>query len=322
MSPSPGARVRAPAKINLALRVAPRRRRDGFHDVATLYQAVDLYDDLVAEPRDDQRVTVQTLDAEGRTVPGIYDDGRHLAVRAAQALRRRVGVSAGVHLRVCKRIPVAAGLAGGSADAAAALVGCASLWRLGIGRAGLLDVAAALGSDAPFALLGGAAIGTGRGERLDPVPVGGGTTWLLISFPSGLATGTVYAENDRLRHGRDDGVPRVDPGLLAALAQGDLPALADGLHNDLQAAAVALRPELVPVLDAGRRAGALGTLVAGSGPSLLLLVADDAHAGGVAAAVRPAAAEALAGATVRTVHGPVPGATIAPATMAPWPVPG
>jgi len=299
-------RVRAAAKVNLVLRVGPQRG-DGFHEIATVYQAVDLYDDVVAAERTDGVVSVETTDAAGRTVPGVADDDRHLALRAARALRRAAGVTAGAHLQVRKRIPVAAGLAGGSANAAAALVGCTALWGLTPDRERLLDLAAGLGSDVPFALVGGTALGTGRGERLDPLPPGRPTTWVLVTDGAGLATPAVYAETDRRRAGADVPAPQVGPGVLGALRRGELDRFAGALGNDLEGAAVALRPHLSAVLDAGRAAGAAAAMVSGSGPTVALLVADEQHAASVTAAVAPVAVALRPGAALRTVHGPVPG---------------
>lgn len=318
MSP-PSVLARAPAKINLALHVGPVRG-DGYHELATVYEAIDVYDEVRATPRNDPAVSVETVDPAGWPVVGVGADADHLAVRAAAALRRQCGVETGVHLHVRKDIPVAAGLAGGSADAAAALVACAALWGLGLDRPELLDVAAGLGSDVPFALVGGTAVGTGRGERVQPLPAAPATTWVLVTSTPGLSTPAVYARTDSMRAGHDlpaagfDGeTPAGDvllADLLAAVRSGDADRIATGLHNDLQPAATRLRPGLAGVLAAGRAAGALAGLVSGSGPSLLLLVRGDAHAAAVATAVTSAATGALAGVRVRTVHGTGTGAAV------------
>jgi len=300
-------RARAPAKINLALHVGPRRA-DGYHDVATVYQAIDLYDEVLAETRADGLVSVQTSDLNGNPVAGVADDRTHLAVRAAHALRTRAGVGAGVHLRVRKQIPVAGGMAGGSADAAAALVACARLWGLPNEPAGLAELAAGLGSDVPFALLGGTALGTGRGERVAALPTGPPATWVLVTSSSGLSTPSVYAETDRYRAEHTVPAPQVDERLLRALSAGDLRLVAGSMRNELQDAAQVLRPELTDLIAAGSWAGALAGLVTGSGPSVALLVDDDVRATTVAAAVGPVARRLLPGAQVRTAHGPAPGA--------------
>jgi len=305
----PSVLARAPAKINLALRVGPRRP-DGFHDLATVYQAIDLHDEVLATQRPDAVVSVETTDLAGRPVAGVVDNADHLGVRAADALRRRYGVQSGVHLRVRKDIPVAAGLAGGSADAAATLVACTELWELGIDSASLLEVGAGLGSDVPFALLGGTALGSGRGERVATLTTATATTWVLVSSAPGLATPAVYGRTDAIRAGRELPAPAVDDELLAAVGSGDTGLLAAVLHNDLQPAALELRPGLTAVLNAGRAAGAAAGLVSGSGPTVLLLVRDGAEAVAVSAAVWPVAIAALTGAQMRTVCGPVAGAAV------------
>lgn len=299
--------ARAPAKINLSLHVGARRP-DGFHELATVYQAVDLFDEVGASVRDDGSLSVRTVDGHGRTVAGL-DGSRHLALRAATSLRERYRGTRGVHLDVVKRIPIAAGMAGGSADAAAALLACAAAWRLDVPAAELHDLAAALGSDVPFALTGGTAVGTGRGEQVAPVTATAQTHWVMVSSAPGLSTAAVYAAADRLGAVRPAS-PAVDHRLLPALAAGDRQALAGLLHNDLQPAALSLRPGLADVLGAGTAAGARAGIVSGSGPTLLLLVDDDTAAAAVTAQVAPVAAAVLAGSWLRTVSGPVPGARL------------
>lgn len=307
--------VQAPAKINLALYVGPLRP-DGYHDLATVYQAIDLHDQVRATLRSDGAVGVETVDGAGGPVVGVSDDDQHLAVLAARSLRARYGVTAGVHLHVRKDIPVAAGLAGGSADAAAALLACAELWGLRLDHGALMGLAAELGSDVPFALAGGTALGVGRGEQVRPLTTGMTTTWLLISSAPGLSTPAVYAQTDRVRGGsavplpQPPHPPRLPDDLLAAVRSGEVTRLAPLLHNDLQPAALQLRPGLADVLAAGRAAGSIAGLVSGSGPTVLLLVADGAHADAVAAAVAPTARAALSDVQLHTVHGPVAGARL------------
>ncbi|MCA1824240.1 MAG: 4-(cytidine 5'-diphospho)-2-C-methyl-D-erythritol kinase [Mycobacteriales bacterium] len=285
--------VRAPAKVNLHLAVGPARA-DGYHGVTTVLQAVSLYDELTATHATETSCTVEGADAG--VVPGGDDN---LAVRAARRLAELAGISFGVHLHIRKAIPVAAGLGGGSADAAAALVACDALWRVGLEREDLAGLAESLGTDVPFALLGGTALGTGRGDQVTPVLARGRFHWVLCYAEKALSTADVYAEYDRAAP-----VPLTRPDdVLAALRAGDPLQLALALHNDLQAPAFRLRPGLHRTVEAGRDAGALGAMLCGSGASVALLARSASHAVSLAAS--------LAGAgvcrTVRAVHGPVAG---------------
>ena len=296
-----GVTVRAPAKINLHLSVgAPRA--DGYHALTTVYQAVSLYDELTATPA---RGLSAAVTGEGaREVPA---GSGNLAVRAARLLARRSGGLAKARLEITKGIPVAAGLAGGSADAAAALVACDALWRTGMDRDHLLSLAAELGSDVPFSLTGGTALGTGRGERLSPVLARGQYHWVLAFAEGGLSTPEVFAEYDRLVAER----PRlaVPPdAVLAALRAGDPVRLGKALHNDLQDAALRLRPDLKRTLSTGAELGALAGIVSGSGPTCALLARSAADSVDLAAR--------LAGAgvcrKVARASGPVTGVRIVP----------
>lgn len=289
--------VRVPGKLNLSLAVGARRR-DGFHDLATVYQAVSVYDTVTAAPG--RGVTVELAGTETAGVPAGHDN---LAARAAIALAEAVGIRPAVRLTVHKGIPVAGGMAGGSADAAAALVACDVLWGTGLAREDLAEVAAQVGSDVAFLLHGGNALGTGRGERLSPVLGRGTYHWALALAPEGLSTAAVYAELDRLRGGRPVPEPEVPPELLGALRNGDATALGRALTNDLQAAATSLRPGLARTVEAGRDLGAIGGIVSGSGPTCAFLCADEA------AAIRLAAALAGTGLCRSTLvaFGPVGG---------------
>lgn len=268
--------ARAPAKINIHLGVGPRRA-DGFHDLATVFHALCLRDDVVATSTDSGEVTVEVVAADGAHVDvgAVPTDGTNLAARAAEALRSYAGVECGVHLRIVKRIPVAGGLAGGSADAAAALVACDALWETGCGKAELTTLGARLGSDVPFALHGGTMLGSGRGERLCPVMAPGPLHWVLAVADSGLSTPRVYSELDRMR---PDGAaaPSVPDSLLTALRQVDVDSLAAQLSNDLEPAACRLRPGLRDVLETGLDLGAVGGIVSGSGPTVVFLARDAA----------------------------------------------
>lgn len=301
--------ARAPAKVNAHLAVGPLRP-DGFHELRTVYLAVSLLDSVSARPADGLRLTVSgegTGAASG--ADAVPTDRRNLVWRAAELLAQHAGVPADAELAVTKAIPAAAGLAGGSADAAAALVALDALWGTRAGREDLLGLAARLGSDVPFSLLGGVALGTGRGEQLTPVEVGRSWHWVLGIAGEGLSTPAVYGELDRLR--AEGAVPdgtRLLPAepVLAALRTGPPEALAAALANDLQAPALALRPGLRRALEAATGAGAVGALVSGSGPTIAALAPDED------AAVRLAASLAGEGVfrAVRVVSGPVPGARL------------
>jgi 4-diphosphocytidyl-2-C-methyl-D-erythritol kinase len=258
-------RVRVPAKINLHLGVGPLRP-DGYHELHNLFHAVDVTDEIVATPARGISISVDGAD-------GVPTDERNLAWQAAQALADHAGVRADVHLSITKRIPVAGGMAGGSADAAAALLACATLWKLP--GTELVAVAAGIGSDTVFPLVGGTALGTGRGELLTPVDCAAELHWVLAPAGFGISAGDAYRTIDTLRSAGT--VPPAAPapdGLIAALARADLDAIAAGLVNDLEPAAIALAPPLRNTLDAGARHGALAGVVSGSGPTCAFLCRD------------------------------------------------
>ncbi|MEU0664449.1 4-(cytidine 5'-diphospho)-2-C-methyl-D-erythritol kinase [Streptomyces lavendulocolor] len=291
--------VRVPAKVNVQLAVGAARP-DGFHDLANVFLAVSLYDEVTATPADGLRITCAGPDADQ-----VPLDATNLAARAATALAGRYGISPDVHLHIAKDIPVAGGMAGGSADGAGALLACDALWGTGASREELLDICAELGSDVPFSLVGGAALGTGRGERLTPLEVGGTFHWVFAVADGGLSTPAVYGEFDRLAAGTDVPAPAASPALLEALRTGDTALLAGALVNDLQPAALSLRPSLAGTLAAGTAAGALAGLVSGSGPTTAFLVKDEEAARTVADAL-------LASGTCRTARvatSPAAGAT-------------
>lgn len=295
-------KVRVPAKINLHLGVGPIRP-DGYHELNTVYHAIALYDELTA-----RRGDTLTLTMEGEGTGELALDEENLVIRAARALAAHVGVPAHARLHLRKQIPLAAGLAGGSADAAAALVACDTLWGTNLSRDQLAVVAANLGSDVPFLVYGGTALGTGRGEAVSPV-LARPTTWhwVVAIADGGLATPAVYRELDRLR--ADGAAPPPLPaadGLLSALRQRNPAVLAGNLGNDLQAAALSLRPALVETLKAGEAAGALAGMVSGSGPTCVFLATDAAGASRIAAELEAAGVCRVA----RTATGPVPGARV------------
>jgi 4-diphosphocytidyl-2-C-methyl-D-erythritol kinase len=291
-------RVRVPAKINLHLSVGPLRP-DGYHELHTVFHAVDLVDEVTATP-----ATGLSVAASGLGAADVPVDGRNLAWRAAELLAAAAGVEPDVRLEIRKAIPVAGGMAGGSADAAAALVACARLWDV---TADLFDLAAQLGADVAFPLLGGTAVGTGRGEVLHAVPVTGRLSWVVAIAEGGIAAGDAYGELDWLRDSDEAPAPIGAPdALLGALADGDLATVANELGNDLEAAVLSLRPELAVTLDSGRQAGALAGVVSGSGPTCAFLCADVGSAEVVARALRSTAV--CSDALVAT--GPVPGAQV------------
>lgn len=292
--------ARAPAKVNLALGVGPLRA-DGYHELATVFQSVSLFDEVTVAPADGVTVTV-----EGTQADAVPCDGTNLAVRAARLLARTCGIDDGVRIHIRKGIPVAGGMAGGSADAAAALVACDTLWQTGLGREELAMLGAELGSDVPFALSGGTAIGTGRGDRLTPALARGDFSWVVAPADHGLSTPAVYAELDRLRGTAEVPEPRVSGQLMQALRAGDPVALGACLVNDLQDAALSLAPALRRTLDLGLACGALAGLVSGSGPTLVFLVDGPEQALDVAVGLTAAGGVN----DVRRVHGPVPGARI------------
>lgn len=301
--------VRAPGKINIAFDVGDVQP-DGYHDVASVYQAVSAYEDVWARVADDFTIAV-TGDLD---VSGVPLDDTNLAVRAARRVADRLGWTGGIHLDVHKGVPVAGGMGGGSADAAATLVAVNELLGGGLTALELQEMGAPLGADVPFAVLGGTAIGTGRGDELAPALAHGRFDWVLVTSDDGLSTPAVYRELDRLRKLPDispaHGVPAADPVVLQALRAADPAALARALRNDLQRAALSLRPALADTLRAGHRAGALAGLVSGSGPTVAFLAADERAAVDLAADL---AASADSGSRVLHVHGPVPGARIVPA---------
>jgi 4-diphosphocytidyl-2-C-methyl-D-erythritol kinase len=311
-----GVTVRVPAKLNLQLAVGPPRG-DGYHDLVTVFHAVSLFDEVTVTPADRDGITVT-----GEGADRVPADSGNLALRAVAAFRAAVpgvagsgsgaagaGAGRGVQVRIAKRIPVAAGLAGGSADAAAALVACNELWDAGLSQTQLAEIAARVGSDVAFALLGGTAVGRGRGERLTPALAPSTPYHWVLAFADGqLSTPEVYATLDRLRaDGAAD--PVLDAALMSALRSGDARRLGRALSNDLQQAALSLFPGLRKTLAAGLELGALGALVSGSGPTCVFLAASANRALDLAVSLSGAGVCR----SVARVTGPVPGAAVVPA---------
>ncbi|WP_150236730.1 4-(cytidine 5'-diphospho)-2-C-methyl-D-erythritol kinase [Nocardiopsis quinghaiensis] len=332
--------VRVPAKVNLQLAVGPGRE-DGFHDLVNVFHAVSLFDEVTVKEAPPRRPNPSGAGESapagagraagagpggpaeepafaGLTAGGglgshlarVPLDDSNLAARAVALLAERTGRGHPVTVHLDKHIPVAGGMAGGSADAAAALLACDHLWGCGLSLETLAGYAADLGSDVPFALLGATAVGTGRGEVLRPLAAPGRLRWVFALSPHGLSTASVFGEYDRIRP--DAPEPRLDPALADALTSGDPAALGAALTNDLQEAALSLLPELERTLRTGSGAGALGALVSGSGPTCAFLVGGG---DGDEAAEREAAVVAeLEGSglceQVVSAYGDVPGATV------------
>ncbi|MDM4722404.1 4-(cytidine 5'-diphospho)-2-C-methyl-D-erythritol kinase [Micromonospora sp. WMMA1363] len=295
-------RVKVPAKVNLHLGVGPLRR-DGYHELNTVYHAISIHDELTARRGD---TLILTMEGEGAGELALDDS--NLVVRAAHALAGYAGVLPHARLHLRKHIPLAGGLAGGSADAAAALVACDALWGTGLSRDELAGIAADLGSDVPFLIHGGTALGTGRGEAVSPV-LARPTSWywVVAIADGGLSTPAAYRELDRLRDAGAAGTPLGSTDMLfAALRQRDPRVLAAALGNDLQDAALSLRPPLANTLKMGEAAGALAGIVSGSGPTCVFLASDAADAERIAVELRAAGVCREA----RVAHGPVAGARV------------
>ena len=294
-------RVRAPGKLNLSLRVGALQA-DGYHPLTTVFQAVSVYEEVVATPSDERTLTVSGVQAH--LVP---TDASNLALKAVEVLARHTGIDDGVHLHIDKGVPVAGGMAGGSADAAAALVACDALWHTGLSRAELIEVAAEVGADVPFILMGHTAVGQGRGHLLTPALTRGEFSWAFAVQDRGLSTSEAYRTFDDL-HGGEVGAPdpELDVPLMQALRAGDPRALGAALHNDLQVASLELDPLLAEPLAIAQDAGALGVVVSGSGPTVAALARNRQHALALAAAFT---ATGVAD-RVLTATGPVAGARI------------
>ena len=293
-------RVRVPAKVNLALRVGATDDR-GFHELGTVFQAVSLGDEVHAEtaPAGTFRLSFQ---GEGSAF--LPTDDTNLAMRAAKLLAAHFDLrDVGVNLAIRKRIPVAGGMAGGSADAAATLVACNALWGIGASRDDLHPLAAELGSDVPFMLYGGTAIGTGRGDKLVPIMTQGTYHWVFALSHSGLSTPTVFQQFDKMSAPRPTDIPEA---LLQALRGGDTAGVGASLVNDLQEAAIELLPGLAHILKLGLGAGAVGAIVSGSGPTCAFLAGSDAHSHELAEELAVFSGVRA----VRRAYGPVSGAQV------------
>jgi len=262
--------VRMPAKINISLKVGPARA-DGYHELATVFHAVSLWDIVtVIEGEPGSGVALHCDN------PGVPQDSKNLAWRAADVMARECGRPADVRIEISKGIPMAGGMAGGSADAAGVILAMNALWESNLSRDRMQELALEIGSDVPFCIAGGTQMGTGRGEHLNPVLARGEYHWVIATSADGLSTPSVFHELDRIRPYGDE--PRVSEDVMTALRNADARSLGKALENDLQKPAIALKPSLRRTLDAGLDAGALGALVSGSGPTCVFLVKDEEHA--------------------------------------------
>jgi 4-diphosphocytidyl-2-C-methyl-D-erythritol kinase len=295
--------VRVPAKVNLQLAVGPREA-DGFHNLVTVFQAISIYDDVtITKTTPGSGITISIT---GDHTHGVPADSTNLAVKAAQLIADDYDFAVDIHIDVVKSIPVAGGMAGGSADAAAVIVGINDLFNLEMSREEMLEFGSQLGSDVPFMITGGTAIGQGRGDQLTAALSRGTYHWVLALSTVGLSTPAVYQECDRLRAGLDIAAPQTSDALMQSLLAADPKAVGLALQNDLQSAACSLRPALTLVLDVGEEYGALGAIVSGSGPTVAFLVGDEEQGLDLAVALT---SSGVVGSVARA-YGPVHGAKV------------
>ena len=305
MSPTNNASVtvRVPAKVNLQLAVGPREA-DGYHNLVSVFQAISIYDDVtISKAAPGSGITIAIT---GDHTHGVPADSTNLAVKAAQLIADEYDFAVDIHIEVSKSIPVAGGMAGGSADAAAVIVGLNELFDLEMSREEMLEFGSQLGSDVPFMITGGTAIGQGRGDQLTAALSRGTYHWVLALSTVGLSTPAVYQECDRLRAGLDIAAPQTSDALMQSLLTADPKAVGLALQNDLQSAACSLRPALTLVLDVGEEYGALGAIVSGSGPTVAFLVGDEEQGLDLAVALT---SSGVVGSVARA-YGPVPGAKV------------
>jgi 4-diphosphocytidyl-2-C-methyl-D-erythritol kinase len=295
--------VRVPAKVNLQLSVGPKEA-DGYHNLVSVFQAISIFDDItikLGEPGSGLTITVS-----GDQTHGVPADANNLAAKAVSLISKEYDLTIDAHIEIKKSIPVAGGMAGGSADAAGTIIGIDYLYSLDMTREEMVEIAAKIGSDVPFMLSGGTAIGTGHGDQLTAALSRGTYHWVLALSTVGLSTPAVYAECDRLRGELEIIEPQTHEGLMQALLGADAPAVGAALVNDLQLAACSLRPALRLVLDVGQEYGALGAIVSGSGPTVAFLVADQDSGLDLAVALT---SSGVVG-SVAQAYGPVAGAKV------------
>ena len=295
--------VRVPAKVNLQLSVGPRES-DGYHQLVTVFQAISIFDDVTVKIG--EQGTGINLSVSGDQIHGVPTDASNLVVKAAELIATKFEIDIDASIDIKKSIPVAGGMAGGSADAAAAIVAIDDLYDLNMTRDEMHEIASQLGSDVPFLLSGGTSIGQGRGDQLTAALSRGTYHWVLALSSVGLSTPAVYGECDRLRQGLDISEPQISDALMQALLSADPSAVGKLLVNDLQPAACSLRPALRLILDVGQEYGALGAIVSGSGPTVAFLVSDEEHGLDLAVAL---SASGVVGSVTRA-YGPVHGAKV------------
>lgn len=295
--------VRVPAKINLQLSVGPRQS-DGFHSIVSVFQAISIFDEITVVMSQPKSGT--TISITGDQTHDVPADDRNLAMKAVALMAKEYDLEIDAHIEIKKSIPVAGGMAGGSADAAGAIVAIDYLYSLGMNREEMSEIASQIGSDVPFMLSGGTAIGVGRGDQLTPALSRGVYHWVLAVSTVGLSTPAVYSECDRLRSESEIIDPQSNEKLMQALLSADAKAVGSHLINDLQSAACSLRPALRLILDVGLEHGALGALICGSGPTVAFLVNDEEAGVDLAVALTTSG---VVGSVTRA-YGPVAGAKL------------
>ena len=295
--------VRVPAKVNLQLSVGPKEA-DGYHNLVSVFQAISVFDDItikLGEPG-----SGLTISVTGDQTHGVPADANNLAAKAVSLISKEYDLTVDAHIEIKKSIPVAGGMAGGSADAAGTIIGIDYLYSLDMTREEMTEIAAKIGSDVPFMLSGGTAIGTGHGDQLTAALSRGTYHWVLAVSTVGLSTPAVYAECDRLRGELEIIEPQTNEALMQSLLAADAPGVGAALVNDLQLAACSLRPAIRLVLDVGQEYGALGAIVSGSGPTVAFLVADQDSGLDLAVALT---SSGVVGSVVQA-YGPVAGAKV------------
>ncbi len=295
--------VRVPAKVNLQLSVGPKEA-DGYHNLVSVFQAISIFDDItikLGEPG-----SGLTISISGDQTHGVPADANNLAAKAVALISKEYDLTVDAHIEIKKSIPVAGGMAGGSADAAGTIIGIDYLYSLDMTREEMIEIASKIGSDVPFMLSGGTAIGTGHGDQLTAALSRGTYHWVLAVSTVGLSTPAVYAECDRLRGELEIVEPQTNEALMQSLLAADAPGVGAALVNDLQLAACSLRPAIRLVLDVGQEYGALGAIVSGSGPTVAFLVSDQDSGLDLAVALT---SSGVVGSVVQA-YGPVAGAKV------------